>query len=232
MSELPRSLPEVLRKTTRGALNEVHTALPGKVTAYDATNNVADVELQVSLAVFDDDDGRTYEDPPILPKVPVVWPRAGGYVVTLPLAAGDGVLVLFSEASLAEWRMSGQKSKPTDARRHSLGYPVCIPGLFPDVSALAAGDVATRQAGVLIGKDGGAEQITIAPGVIAAGKLSAGALPLPTMADFATLYGAMSTLATALAAATTIVNVATAGGVAKTALTGYTPAYTTLFKAK
>jgi hypothetical protein len=159
--ERPRTLPELLRKSSRATVNELHTCLPGKVAAWDATKNLADVELQVSLSTWDDDQNRTYEDPPVLPAVPVVWPRAGGFVITLPLAVGDMVLVIFSETSTAEWRATGQKSKPADARRLSIGHPVCIPGFFPDVTQMAAGDAGARANTMILGKDGSDLQVRI-----------------------------------------------------------------------
>jgi hypothetical protein len=101
-----------------------------------------------------------FEEPPVFPGIPVVWPRAGGYVLTMPLTVGDFVWIMYSERSLAEWRSTGQKSDPVDASRHD-GYAVCIPGAFPDTTPLANGDTSARQAGLIIGKNGAVQQIRI-----------------------------------------------------------------------
>src|SRR5690606_33868177 len=47
--------------------------------------------------------------------------------------------------------------------RHSLGWPVAIPGLFPDTKPLAADpfSLLARAAGMVIGQDGGDSRIEI-----------------------------------------------------------------------
>jgi len=170
MSGLPRTLAEIITKAIRNHLAEVHTALPGKVVRYDSAKQLADVQLQVKAAVWDEDNERTYEEIPILQEVPVCFMRGGGYFCSLPLQEGDFVLVIFSESSLQEWRATGQVSEPEgDARRHSIGWPVCYPACYPDNNPLAAGDDAARQNGLVIGRDGSSEQIRFANGVLELG---------------------------------------------------------------
>lgn len=229
---LNRTLAEVIRKAISGELQDVHIALPGQVVRWDATKNLADVQVMVKHPLWDDDNNRTYEDLGVLLGVPVIFPRGGGYVMTWPLVAGDSGQLVFHSTPIGEWRTSGQSSSPADASRHSIGWPTFTPGLFPDTNPPNAGDATERAAGIVIGRDGQPEQILIQPGLISAGQPSAGALPLPTLADFATLYNAMSVLVASLSTAVSMANVSAAGGVAKGTLTGYTPAYTTLFKAK
>jgi hypothetical protein len=137
--------------------------------AYRSDTQRADVKLDLDMSVWDDDGGREYEEVPILADIPVVFPRGGGYVVTFPLAVDDQVQVFFSEASLGEWRTTGQHSQPSDARRHSVGWPWCVPGLYPDTKPLAAGDQTAREAGMVIGRDGQTEQVRVKTGVIEIG---------------------------------------------------------------
>lgn len=161
MSGIPRTLPEVIRRAIESALADVHVAVPGKVLAYSAATNLADIDVLVQHSVWDDDNGRAYEDAGTLPGVPVQWPRAGGYLLTLPLAAGDTGLLVFNSEAIGEWRSTGQKSKPADSSRMTVGWPVFIPGVFADVSPAAAGDATARGAGVVLGKDGAEQQIRI-----------------------------------------------------------------------
>lgn len=161
MAGLPRTLPEVLRKAIAGKLQDVHVALPGQVVRWDAEANLADVQVMVEHPVYDDDGEREYEDIGVLIGVPVAWPRAGGHLLTLPMAAGDSGLLVFCSTPIGEWRETGQRSQPEDARRHSIGWPIFYPGAFPDVSPPAAGDVAARQAGLVLGKDGDVNQLRI-----------------------------------------------------------------------
>lgn len=177
--------------------------------------------------MYDDDNARSYEDMGVLIGVPVMFPRAGGYLVTLPLAAGDTGLLVFNSTAIGEWRMSGQTSKPADGQRLSIGWPVFVPGLFPDTAPPSPTDLAARTAGMVIGKDGGAEQIQIAPGVVQIG--ATGAAPLPTKADYTALLAALTTFATGLTVGTLVAQSAAL----VTALgAGAAPTYTTILKAK
>jgi hypothetical protein len=218
---IPRTLGETIDKRVRSFLSNVHTSMPGKVvTFYPATATtgpMADVELAVKHQVFDDDGNRTYEDYQTLQAVPVGCLRAGGYVIWLPVVAGDTVNVLFSESSIDEWRSSGQTSKPWDARRHSIGWPICVPIIAPDVMPLAVGDAAARLAGMVVGRDGQDEQIRIGPGTIQIGA---------TATDFVALSSKVDALFTALGNVfSSWTPVATDGGAAlKTLLSAPSPA--------
>lgn len=161
MAGIPRTLPELVKKAIAGAMQDVHVALPGTVQRWDATANLADVQVAVKHPLFDDDNGRTFEDMGVLLGVPVMWPRAGGFILTMPLTAGDSGLLIFNSTAIGEWRSSGQTSSPTDASRHSVGWPVFVPGLFPDLSPPAVGDLTPRGAGVVLGKDGANAQLRI-----------------------------------------------------------------------
>lgn len=158
-----RELSDILERVSRSALAHVHTSCPAKVTKFDPLANTVDVEL-VTKADFYDPETRERdfdEKPSTIGNVPVIWPRGGGYVMTLPLAAGDFVWLMFSEQALGEWRTTGQTSEPADARRHSIGYPFALPGAFPDVRPLASADVTNRTSKMVIGEDGGNCQIVL-----------------------------------------------------------------------
>lgn len=161
MAGIPRTLPEVLRRAIEGALADCHVAVPGQVKAYSALTNLADVAVQVQHSVWDDDNNRSYEDVGTLPGVPVMWPRAGGQLLTMPLAVGDTGLLIFNSDAIGEWRATNQSSQPADSSRMSVGWPVFIPGLFADMNQFAAGDAVARAAGLLMGVDGGTQQILI-----------------------------------------------------------------------
>lgn len=161
MSGLPRTLPEVIKRALESALADCHVAVPGKVLKYDATTNLADVDVQVQHSVWDDDNGRAYEDAGTLPGVPVMWPRASGFSLTMPIAAGDTGLLIFNSDAIGEWRSTGQKSQPADSSRLSVSWPVFVPGLYADANQFAAGDATARAAGILLGKDGAEQQLRI-----------------------------------------------------------------------
>lgn len=161
MSE-QRDLGEVITAMVRASLAHVHTSLPAKVLEFDPEANTVDVELATKADFYDRETReREFDERPQLGGVPVIWPRGGGYVMTLPLAPGDFVWLMFSEQALGEWRTTGQVSEPGDARRHSIGYPYALPGAFPDVRPLATSDVAARTDKLVLGEDGGPTQIVV-----------------------------------------------------------------------
>lgn len=205
MAGEPISLWEAVHSGVTSALDEVFVARPGKVTAYDPITNTAVVKPMVKRALYSvDDDERSYEELPEIPFVPVIFPRAGAYAMTLPVGVGDTVLLVFCDVSLAEWRASGAVSEPVDARRHSIGWPVAIPGFFPDSSPMSPAvlDLAARVAGVVLGEHGGLGRIEITPTTIKLGAaaLDFVALATPTQAGLAACMAAANAAVASAAA--------------------------------
>jgi len=135
---LEPTLAEVIRTAIESRLTEVHTGIPGRIVSYDSTTQTADVEIVVKRAETSSSGATTHEDYPVLPNVPVAWPRGGGYSMQFPLKVGDHVYILFSEAATAQWRVSGEVSNPGDLQRHSLSYAIAIPCIAPDADPLPA----------------------------------------------------------------------------------------------
>jgi hypothetical protein len=168
----PVSTAELVTAGIESHVSELYVARPGKVTAYDPLTNTAVVQPMVKHALVGDVDGsRVYEEIPEIPFVPVMFPRIGSYVVTMPVPVGAPVLLLFNDVSLAEWRDGGGLSEPVDARRHSLGWPVALIGLYPDTDQMssAAADVAARVAGMVVGEHSSNNRIEVAGSFIKMG---------------------------------------------------------------
>jgi phage baseplate assembly protein gpV len=70
----------------------------------------------------------TIKDLPLLVDVPVVLPRAGGFVLSFPVAAGDECLVVFSDTNMDAWWQAGGVQNPVDRRRHALADGFAILG--------------------------------------------------------------------------------------------------------
>lgn len=130
------SLSDVIRQAIDNRIADVHTCLPGRVKAYNPATQQADVEIVVKSAVEASDGSTVSEGLPVIPSVPVAWMRGGGYSLQFPLAVGDFVWLMFSEAAIGNWRLTGQVSEPGDLARHSLSYPVALPCVAPDLSPL------------------------------------------------------------------------------------------------
>ena len=121
-----RSLTEALGRVVSRVQSELHVCVPGRVERYDHTQQRADV---VPLLRSRYADGQVTE-PQVITNVPVVFPRAGGASLTMPVNKGDGVMLHFTDASIDEWLSSGGTVTPDDRRRHDLSDCIAIPGLY------------------------------------------------------------------------------------------------------
>lgn len=122
-----------VEQTARDVVDEIHTALPGKVISFDPAKGTAQVKPCGSYAMSD---GKRVEYP-ALTEVPVVFPfsQAAGVGVGFPVKSGDSCLVIISEVELDEWR-SGEVA--VGALRFDLSSAVAIPGLLSAGAGLAA----------------------------------------------------------------------------------------------
>ena len=159
-------LADVIRQAIEDRLAEVHVMLPGRIDAYDATLQKADVEplirrLQSTV------DGEISEKLPVIPGVPVVFPRAGGFKITMPVNAGDRCMLVFCERSIETYQ-TGQgrrgddttlikQTDPDTFEMHNLSDPVAILGWYNDAEALSPAPHATDM--VIGNESGGVVQI-------------------------------------------------------------------------
>jgi hypothetical protein len=151
MSSRSPSLAAVLDLVLTRRLSDVHTAMPGRVEAFDAARQTANVQLLLK-ARRSTETGVIVDEPlPVAVNVPVVFPGAGAFRVVFPLKAGDGVLVLFAEASIDRWQALGGLQPTADDRRFHLADAIAIPGLLPDVQSWDG----LPSAGMSIGHDTG-----------------------------------------------------------------------------
>lgn len=158
------TLAEVIREAITSRLLDVHTALPGRVEKYDAATQTADVLPMVVRSVPARAGGYDTEELPVIPNVPLAWPRGGGCALHFPIEKGDFVLLVFSEAATSQWRESGDLSEPGDLRRHHLSYPFAIPGIAPNAGKLA--DAPASDEAVVLVPSGGSLRVST-PGATA-----------------------------------------------------------------
>lgn len=125
------TLAEVIAGAVGARLAELNVAIPASVQSYDRATQKASVKPLIRSVLTDSDGTRVAEGRPIINDVPVVFPGAGAYSITFPLAAGDTVLLVFSQASLDKWLSSGGEVDPLDPRRFALSDAIAIPGLRP-----------------------------------------------------------------------------------------------------
>ena len=154
MADKTPTLSDLLATVVESYVEDLHVALPCKIQSYDATKLIADVQPQIKRSVTKKDGTKAYESFPLIPSVPIAFPRANDWFLSLPLQAGDFVFVVCSERSLEDWRATGTESEPTDYRMHRLDGAVAFPvSLYPSSNLLAS--VSTTN--MVLGKDAGAK---------------------------------------------------------------------------
>lgn len=117
----------------------LHVAQPGIVESYDPATQRASVQLCIQQRMIVEG-GTELLPAPLLPSVPVMFPRGGGAFITWPIAKGDHVLVVFQDGSIDRWTQMGGVVDPIDPRAHALSDAVAIPGFYPYPRALPGTD--------------------------------------------------------------------------------------------
>lgn len=163
---MPRdiNLAELLTRILQQNAEELRVALPGEIVSYDASLQEADVKILVKRHVRNAQDDRDAdeipEEFPVIPSVPVIHPRGGGFHASFPLAEGDPVTVLFHDFSLDDVRDDQGIIAPSDRAVHHLTNATCFPGgVVTDANVLGDSDGTN----FVVGEDGG-NRLVIAPG--------------------------------------------------------------------
>lgn len=151
MSQRTPELADIIRQAIEDRLAEVHVCLPGRIASYDAATQKANVQpliqrLQKTI------DGELKETLPEIPAVPVVFPRAGGFKITMPVKAGNRCTLVFCERSIDTYQVGqGGITDPDNFQLHDLSDPVAFMGWYPDGEALSS----TDPDDMVLGEEGG-----------------------------------------------------------------------------
>lgn len=157
MSQRSPTLVEVIKAAMEQRLSNVHVSLPAKITKYDAATQKVEVQPLLKRPLLSRDDVELdAESIPVIPDVPVAFPRggegSGSFFLTWPLEPGDLVHLVFSERSLDIWLDGdGSEVDPVDFTMHNLSDAVAYPGLYPFGSAIS--EISSSDA--VLGHDGG-----------------------------------------------------------------------------
>jgi hypothetical protein len=120
------TMASAIRDAARDMAESLATALPGRVALWDPLTGTATIEAGLRRPVRRLNGGVSYEDLPLLPGVPLLFPGAPGQGISwLPLP-GDPVLLVCCQWDPSGWS-GGSPSDPQDLRTHHLGHAFAIP---------------------------------------------------------------------------------------------------------
>jgi hypothetical protein len=166
-AERSPTLESVIRAALRWQSMNLRVSLPGRVEKYYPTDQTADIQPLLGDSYYSEEGESIEEALPVLPNVPVQFPRSKQFFITFPLAPGDHVTLIFQDRSIEEFVESKGVSLPgtqppstSDVRMHNLSDAVAVPGFFPRTGAIVDIDPLN----MVMGQDNAGAQIAIKPG--------------------------------------------------------------------
>jgi hypothetical protein len=119
-------LVHVLKAALDDLRLKIRVATPAKVIKYDATQQLADVEIQFLPILYQQE-----KPGPIITaaNVPVIFPRTHTGYLTFPVQIGDTGLLVVNDRALDKWLELGVPVDPQFPATHQLHDGVFFPGL-------------------------------------------------------------------------------------------------------
>lgn len=116
---------EQVEKVARSVVEEIHTAIPGKITDFNSSTGLASVK---PCGTFTTGSGKKIAYPSIT-GVPVIIPQSktSNIQIAFPVKAGDDCLIVISEQELDAWLGGGQSDNDM---KFDLTSAIAIPGLL------------------------------------------------------------------------------------------------------
>lgn len=118
------------KKNEQNLSANLRVAVPGIIQAFDSVEQTVRVQPAIRELVTGSDYTPVSIPLPELLDVPIVLPRAGAYVITLPIQAGDECLVIFADQCVDAWWQNGGVQNQMEKRRHDLSDGFAILGTW------------------------------------------------------------------------------------------------------
>lgn len=124
------SLRETMNTFLQSYFERIHTAIPGRIDAYDAATRKATVQPLVNHWF---QNGDVSAKIPAIREVPVMVMGNSTALIEVELSVGDGCLIIFAETGIGDYLNSNGKQvvDSDDPARFQLTDAICIPFLFP-----------------------------------------------------------------------------------------------------
>ena len=148
-------------KIIQKAMRLTRVAMPGIIKSFNIEEQTVTVQPAIMERIVDSSGFITEKAIPILLDVPIVFPRAGGFSLTMPIEIGDECLIIIADSCIDAWWASGGVQVQEDIRRHDLSDAFAILGTWsqskkvPNYSSTKAMLVHEASGnGVEVGSDG------------------------------------------------------------------------------
>lgn len=120
-----------VEELARDVVNEIHTALPGRIIDFDPVKGLATV---IPIGKYKSPSGKMLEYPSIT-GVPIILPQCISLQIQIafPIKKGESCLLIISEQELDAWLYGGNSDTNL---RFDLTSAIAIPGLSNQGSAM------------------------------------------------------------------------------------------------
>lgn len=145
VSERIGSQDELYRVLKDNITNSMRTAIPGIIQKFDPVTQTAEVQIAIREKVRKIDLTEEWVNLPLLLDVPIVIPRAGAFVLTMPIKPGDECLIIFADMCIDAWWSNGGIQNQIERRRHDLSDAFAIPGTWSQPNKLVNYSVTSTQ---------------------------------------------------------------------------------------
>lgn len=131
--EIIDDFEESLRLSFDDIQSSLWTALPAIVDSVNLTNQTITAQPAINASITNESGEVEIVNLPLLVDVPIVFPKAGGFALTFPIASGDEVLIIFSSRCIDGWWQSGGIQNSPEFRMHDLsdGFAIFAPTSQP-----------------------------------------------------------------------------------------------------
>lgn len=127
------TLYDAIDSHIRSFESNLYTALPAVVKSYDSNKQMVSVVPALNKLT----DQKESLPWPTLNKVPLMFPSAGGGLLSFPVNVGDTVLLVFSKNSIDRWKVGSGLAVDLDSERsHAASDAIAIAGLYTSSSHL------------------------------------------------------------------------------------------------
>lgn len=130
VAEMVGGKQTLINKIMDNVSNNLRVSLPGIIQSFDPTTQTVSVQPALTENILNPDLSNSSVNLPLLVDVPIVLPRAGGYVLTMPVQKGDECLIIFADSCIDAWFSYGGVQNQLEKRRHDLSDSFCLLGTW------------------------------------------------------------------------------------------------------
>jgi hypothetical protein len=150
LAEQVKSPTAQINNALSGFACAMRVCCPGIIQSFDPAEQTVTVSLALKETVFVNQRAKNMKIPDLI-HVPLVIPKGGNFVLTMPVAQGDECIVVFGDQCIDSWWQSGGIQPPLKLRRHNLSDGFAILGTWSQPNTISSYSTTSAQ---LRSKDG------------------------------------------------------------------------------